>query len=139
MFETIVAGIAKALGGQVIGAIADGYKTKVNAGVSHDAITQEMVGRELAVQQREIEAQQAIRIAQTGVWYTPENMFAYVLVVYFSKCILFDKVVASIFIGKSIFSTDPIQGELLTWAGMIMLFLFGKRGFENIARIMARK
>jgi len=35
-------------------------------------------------------------------------------------------------------STDPLAGEAATWAGMIMLFLFGKLGFENIARILKR-
>jgi hypothetical protein len=35
-------------------------------------------------------------------------------------------------------STDPLTGEVAGWAGMIMLFYFGKRGFENVARILKR-
>lgn len=134
----LVAMLAKMFGGQIIGAIADAYKSKVEAGVSHDKLTADMVVRELEVQQREIEAQKEIRIAQVGHWYTPENLFAYVLVGYFAKCIIFDKVIASFF-SSNIFITDPITGELLTWAGMIMIFLFGKRGIENVARILARR
>ncbi|HET7679360.1 MAG TPA: hypothetical protein VFK79_04400 [Xanthobacteraceae bacterium] len=32
----------------------------------------------------------------------------------------------------------PADREVATWAGMIVLFLFGKLGFENIAPILKR-
>ena len=125
------------IGGPIVTGLINAYKAKLEAGNTTERIAADLAQRELAVQQVEAEAQKEIRIAQTGRWYIPENLFAYVLVGYFAKGILFDKVVASFFSDK-IFVTDPIQGDLLAWAGMIMLFLFGKRGFENIARILKR-
>ena len=88
----------------------------------------------MLLQQRELELQTELRIAQTGRWCTPENLFCYIMVVYFGKIVVWDKVLGSFTAGN----TDPLAGEVATWAGMIMLFLFGKRGFENIARILKR-
>lgn len=129
--------LANLIGGPVVNGLINAYKAKLEAGNTAERIAADLAVREMQVAEREIEAQKQIRIAQTGKWWIPENLFAYVLVAYFAKCILFDKVIGSFF-GRDIFSTDPIQGDLLAWAGMIMLFLFGKRGFENIARIIKR-
>jgi hypothetical protein len=137
MLKWVLGKVFDFAGGKVVSGIVEGYKAKLEAGNDSARIAADLAGRELLVQQREMEVQTQLRIAQTGRWYIPENLFAYVLVVYFGKCILFDKVIGSLF-GKDIFLTDPIQGDLLKWAGMIMLFLFGKRGFENIARIIKR-
>lgn len=131
----LVAMLAKMFGGQIIGAIADAYKSKVEAGVSHDKLTADMVVRELEVQQREIEAQKEIRLAQVGRWYTPENLFCYIVVIYFAKIVVWDKVLGSFTDG----TTDPLTGSSAEWAAMIVMFLFGKRGAENIARILARR
>jgi hypothetical protein len=129
--------IANLIGGPIVNGLINAYKARLEAGNTTERIAADLAQRELAVQQAELEAQKEIRIAQSGRWYIPENLFAYVLAIYFAKAILFDKVIASFF-GQDIFSTDPITGELLAWAGMIMIFLFGKRGIENVARILKR-
>lgn len=56
------------------------------------------------------------------------------MVIYFGKVVLWDKVLGPLTGG----STDALTGEAATWAGMIMLFYFGKRGIENVARILKR-
>ena len=56
--------------------------------------------------------------------------------IYFGKSILVDKVIASL-VGAD-WATDPIKGDLATWAGMIMVFFVGKRGIENVARIIRK-
>jgi hypothetical protein len=122
------------VGGSVVGGLVEGYKATLEAGNTKERIAADLAGRELLVQQRELELQTELRIAQTGRWYTPENLFCYIMVIYFGKIIVFDKVLASLTNG----STDPLAGEAATWAGMIMLFLFGKRGLENVARILKR-
>ena len=35
-------------------------------------------------------------------------------------------------------ATDAITGQGAEWAGWIMLFYVGKRGFENVARIIRK-
>lgn len=123
------------LGGRVIGGLVDGYKARLEAGNTAERIAADLAGKEMALQRRELELQTQLRIEQTGKWYTPENLFCYIMVIYFGKIVVFDKVLGSLTAG----STDPLTGEAATWAGMIMLFLFGKRGFENIARILRRR
>jgi len=36
-------------------------------------------------------------------------------------------------------STDAVTGEVAHWAGAIMAFYFGKRGIENVARIVGNR
>jgi len=38
----------------------------------------------------------------------------------------------------SVFTTDPLTGDAIGWASMVMAFYFGKRGIENVARILKR-
>jgi hypothetical protein len=78
--------------------------------------------------------QTELRKAQIGHRYEPEHLFGYVMVIYFAKVVLWDKVLGSLTGG----STDPLTGEVATWTGMIMPFYFGKLGLENVARILKR-
>jgi hypothetical protein len=122
------------LGGRIVSGLIEGYKAKLEAGNTQERIAADLAARELVIQQREMELQTELRIAQIGRWTTPENLFCYIMVVYFGKVVLWDKVLGALTSGH----TDPLGGDVATWAGMIMLFLFGKRGFENIARILKR-
>ena len=127
------------LGGPVVKGLVDGYKAKLAAGNTSERIAVDAAAGEMAVQTVEIREQHATRRAQIGHPWEPEKLFAYIMVAYFGKLVLFDKIVGS-FAGytQNIFQTDPLTGEAMTWAGLIMLFLFGKRGFENIARIIKK-
>jgi hypothetical protein len=126
LIGTLLPGIGKTL--------VDGYKAKLDATNTSEHIRADLAARELALQQREAELQTELRKAQIGRWYEPEHLFGYVMAIYFAKVVLWDKVLGSITSG----TTDPLGGDVATWAGMIMLFYFGKRGFENVARILKR-
>lgn len=128
--------LASFLGGPVISGLIKAYQAKLTAGNTSERIAADLAGRELAVQQTEIQAQAQLRIAEVGKWYEPDHLFGYIMVIYFGKAILIDKVLASV-IGAD-WSTDPIKGDLAIWAGWIMTFYIGKRGFENVARIIKR-
>jgi hypothetical protein len=127
------------LGGPFAKAAVDAYKAKLDTENSKDAHTADLVARELAVQQAETDVQTKLKIAQIGHAWEPEKLFAYIIVVYFAKIVLFDKVIGS-FAGytPNIFRTDPLTGEAVGWAAMVMAFYFGKRGIENVARILKR-
>jgi len=124
------------IGGPIVKGLIDAYKAKLDAGNTSEHIAADLAARELAVQQREIEVQGQLRIAEIGKWYEPTHLFAYIMVIYFAKAVLVDKVIASI-VGAD-WSTDPLKGDIATWAGMIMAFYVGKRGVENVARILKR-
>lgn len=126
--------IVSVFGGKVIDGLVSGYKAKLDAGNNSERIAADLAGRELQVQQREIEVSGQLRIAQVGHWWEPEHLFAYIVVIYFAKIVIWDVVLGSLTGG----STDPLRGPIAEWAGLIMMFLFGKRGIENVARILKR-
>lgn len=134
MLATVLGWLGSLLGGPFAKAAVDAYSAKLSAENSKDAHTAELAKRELAVEQRELELRTQLRIAQIGKWYEPEHLFGYVMAVYFGKVIIWDKVFGALTHG----TTDSITGDVGTWAGWIMLAYFGKRGVENLARIIKR-
>jgi hypothetical protein len=119
------------LGGPVIKGLIDGYKAKLEAGNTSERIAADLAGRELEVQRREAEVAADYKRALIGHWYEPTNLFGYIMVVYFGKIIIWDKVL-------KLGVTDSITGQGAEWAGWIMMFYVGKRGFENVARILRK-
>lgn len=125
-------GIAKWAASFLTGPIFDdalkAYQAKLAAGTSHDTIAAGLADRELQVQQREMELQTQLRIAELGRWYEPEKLMGYTVAIYFAKLLIWDKVLG-------LGSTDP----LLDWAGStataIVMFYFGKRTIDNITKI----
>ncbi len=118
-------------GGPVIKGAIDAYKAKLEAGNTAERIAADLAARELDVQRREIEVQGEYKVALIGHWYEPVNLFGYIMVFYIGKVMVWD---AALGLG----STDAVRGDVGVWAGMIMIFYVGKRGLENIARIIKR-
>jgi hypothetical protein len=140
MFATVLGWLGNLLGGPFAKAAVDAYRAKLSAENTSEKVAADLASRELAVQQAEDQTRSQLKIAQIGHAWEPEKLFAYIIVVYFAKIVLFDKVIGS-FAGytPNIFRTDPLTGEAVGWAAMVMAFYFGKRGIENVARIIARK
>ncbi len=120
------------LTGPIINGALKAYDAKLKAGNTSETIAANLATRELEVQKREIEVQSDYKRSLIGHWYEPTNLFGYTMVIYFGKIIVWDKV-----LGWGV--TDPITGAGAEWAGMIMMFYIGKRGFENVAAILKRK
>jgi len=140
----MLAWLASFLSGPIINGVINAYKAKLESGNTRERIAADLAARELAVQQVEVQAQAALKVAEVGHPWEPEKLFAYILVIYFAKIVLWDKVLGS-FLGQSCykdvcssFLTDPLTGEAIGWAALIMGFYFGKRGIENVARILKR-
>ena len=122
------------LGGPIVNGLIAAYKAKLDAGNTADNIAANLAARELAVEQRELEVTAQLKTAEIGKWYEPDHLFGYIMVVYFGKIVLWDKVLNYWTDG----STDPIKGDAGMWAGMIMVFYVGLRGSQNLARIIKR-
>jgi hypothetical protein len=131
--------VANLVAGPVLGKAIEAYKAKLEAGNDRERMAHELAARELDVQMREAEAQSRLKTAQIGHPFEPEKLFATIIVIYFAKLVIWDKVIGS-FAGytENIFRTDPLTGEAVGWAAMVMAFYFGKRGIENVARILRR-
>lgn len=121
-------------GGPVVKGMVDAYKAKLDAGNTEERIAADLAARELAVQQREAELNTEYKRAIIGRWYEPVQLLGYIMVIYVGKVIMWDKVLGSMTGGR----TDTIEGAVGEWAGLIIMFLIGKRGAENVARIIKR-
>jgi hypothetical protein len=132
MFAWLTGKIASALGGQIVGGLVDGYKAKLAAGNDASRIAADLAGRELTVQQREIEVQGELRKAQVGVWYEPEKIMGYTVAIYFGKLLIWDKVLG-------LGTTDALTGWAGTTASLIVAAYFGKRSVETAIRIWKAK
>lgn len=119
------------LTGPLINGAIDAYKAKLAAGNTDGQIAADLAGRELAVQQKEIEVQAQIRIAELGRWYEPDKLMGYAVAIYLGKLLIWDKVLG-------LGSTDPLAGWVEVTSNLVVGFYFGKRGFENVARILKR-
>ena len=123
--------LASLIGGPIVTGLIDAYKAKLAAGNTQDKIAADLAARELAVQEAETAAQAQLRIAEIGHWYEPDHLFGYIMVAYFAKIVIWD-------VTLGLGSTDPLRGEVATWANLIIVSYFGKRTFENVTRILKR-
>jgi hypothetical protein len=123
--------LASFLGGPVINGLIKAYQAKLTAGNTSEKIASDLAARELAVQEVEIKAQTQLRIAQIGKWYEPEHLASYIFVLYIAKVVVWDTMLG-------LGSTPAVRGNVGDWLGLIAMFLFGKRGIENVARILKR-
>jgi hypothetical protein len=123
--------LASFLTGPLLQSGVDAWKAKLQADSDKDKIAADLAGRELIVQQRELELQTQLRIAELGRWWEPDKLMGYAVALYFGKLLIWDKVLG-------LGSTDPLAGFAAVTANLVVSFYFAKRGFENIARIIKR-
>jgi hypothetical protein len=119
------------IGGPIVKSLIDAYKAKLAAGNTSEKIASETAAGEIAAQVAETNAIMRYRIAEIGHWYEPDKIMGYAVALYFAKLLIWDKV-----LGLGV--TDPLGGFAATTANLVVVFYFGKRGFENIARILKR-
>jgi hypothetical protein len=120
------------LGGPLVRAALDAYRAKLESGTNTDVINADLASRELQVQIREMELAAETRKVELGRWWEPDKLMGYAVAVYFGKILIWDKVLR---LGV----TDELGGWAGTTATVIVGAYFGKRGFENIVRIMSRR
>ncbi|XUM25101.1 hypothetical protein ACRAVF_33750 (plasmid) [Bradyrhizobium oligotrophicum S58] len=119
------------LGGPVIKGLIDAYQAKLKAGNVDSKIAADLAAGEIAAQVSETNAITNYRTAEIGHWYEPDKLIGYAVAIYFSKLLVWDKVLG-------LGTTDPLAGFASTTANLVVAFYFAKRGFENIARIIKR-
>ena len=117
----------------ITGPFLEAYKAKLAALNNKDTLAVQLAVKEI---EAEIEARKqaaAIIIAEQGRWWTalPRPLMAYIVCVYFGKVIIWDKLFA-------LGSTDPLTGDVASWAGIIVTTYFGGRTIEKVARIFKR-
>ena len=124
------------LGGPIVSGLIKAYQAKLAAGNVESKIAADLAASEIAAQTAETQAQTQYRIAELGHWFEPDKIMGYCVAAYVFKLMIWDKVLG-------LGSTDGLCkiGDNC-WAGWvantIVVFYFGKRGFENVARIIRK-
>jgi len=119
------------IGGPVIKGLIDAYNAHLQAVTQDKTIAADLAGKEIAAQQLEIQADTQLKIAEIGHPWEPEKLAFYIVLVFFAKCVIWDTVLG-------LGTTPSLKGDVSMWAGLVMSFYFGKRTFENVARIIKR-
>lgn len=119
------------IGGPVIKGLLDAYNAHLKAMTDDKQIAADLAGKEIAAQTAEAQIQNSLKTAEIGHPYEPEKLAFYIVLVFFAKCVVWDTVLG-------LGTTPPLKGDVSIWSGMVMGFYFGKRTFENVARIIKR-
>lgn len=119
------------VGGPVIKGLLDAYNSHLKATTTDKQTAADLAGKEIAAQTAEAQAQTQLKIAEVGHFWEPEKFAFYIVLVFFAKCVVWDTVLG-------LGTTPSLKGDVSIWAGMVMGFYFGKRTFENVARIIKR-
>jgi hypothetical protein len=119
------------LGGPVIKGLIDAYQAKLKAGNIDTKIAADLAASEIAAQTLETQSLTQLKIAEIGHPWEPEKIAFYIVLAFFAKCVVWDTILG-------LGSTPALKGDISIWAGLVMSFYFGKRTFENVARIIKR-
>ena len=119
------------LGGPVIQGLLNAYNAHLKATTDDKTIAADLAGKEIAAQTAETQAITQYRIAEIGHWYEPDKIMGYLVALLLGKLILWDTCLG-------LGTTNLHDGWLTTTSNLIVGFYFGKRGFENVARIIKR-
>ena len=121
------------LGGPLLNNLLGAYKARLENASGQDKMAVELAIKEI---EAEIEARRnanTIIIAEQGRWWTamPRAIVQWSFALFVAKVVVWDKVLA-------LGSTDPLNGDVASWAGMLMAMWFGGRTIEKVAQIFRR-
>lgn len=125
--------LANLISGPIISGAINAYKAKLEAGNNSERIAADLAAKDFALQERERALATQIALQEEGRWWTalPRAIVTYSFAIFVAKCVVWDKV-----LGWG--STDPLTGDISTWAGWVMGVWFGGRSLEKVARILKR-
>jgi len=123
--------IMQLIGGPVVSGLISAYREHLKATTEDHNIAADLAAKEIAAQSAETDARTRLKIAEIGHPWEPEKLAFYVVLTFFAKCIVWDTILG-------LGTTPSLKGDVSVWAGLVMSFYFGKRTFENVARIIKR-
>jgi hypothetical protein len=129
--------LAPLLSGVFSGAFSsliDGYKAKLAAENTTDKLAVDLAAKEIEAEIAARAEATKIMTLENGRWFTwmPRAIVQWSFALFVAKVVVYDKVFA-------LGSTDPLNGDVGAWAGMVMVTWFGGRSLEKIAQVFGRK
>jgi hypothetical protein len=125
--------LASLIGGPLVNGLITAYKAKLDATNTQDRIAADLATKEIEAEIESRRQASAIIIAEQGRWYTAciRPLFAAPFIIFAWKVVVWDKVLG-------LGTTDPLTGDISTWAGYVIIAYFGGRLIEKVARIFRR-
>jgi hypothetical protein len=123
--------IMQFIGGPVISGLINAYNSYLKNQTEDARIAADLAGKEIAAQTVEAQARTQLKIAEIGHPWEPEKLAFYVTLIFYAKCVVWDTVLG-------LGTTPALKGDVSVWAGLVISFYFGRRTFENVARILKR-
>jgi len=117
------------LGGPFINGLLSAYGNWLKSQNTAENIAANLAARELAVQSQEIISNTQYRIAELGHWYEPDKIMGYITALLLAKIVVWDTI-----LGLGV--TNLHQGWMTQTTNLIVVSYFGKRGIENVAKII---
>lgn len=126
--------LAGLLTGPLINGAIEAYKAKLANDNSHDRLAADLAAKELTLEVRTRELNTQLLIAEQGRWWTAaiRPLLALPVIIYMWAVIVYDKVLG-------LGSTDPLTGDVATWAGVIITTYVGGRSIEKAAAMLKRR
>jgi hypothetical protein len=126
--------LASFLAQPVINGAIEAYKQKLAAGNNQDKIAADLAAKELELEARTRELQTQLMIAEQGRWWTAiiRPLIAMPVIIYMWAVIVWDKVLG-------LGTTDPLTGDVATWAGVVITTYVGGRSLEKAAALFKRR
>jgi hypothetical protein len=121
--------IMQFIGGPVVSGLINAYNSYLKAQTQDAKIAADLAAREIAAQTAEAQAQTQLKIAEIGHPWEPDKLAFYVTLLFYAKCVVWDTMLG-------LGTTPALKGDVSVWAGLVMSFYFGRRTFENVARII---
>jgi hypothetical protein len=122
--------LASFLGGPVINGLIAAYKAKLEAGSNQDTLAADLAGKDLELQAKERELNVKQMQAEEGRWWVaaPRAIVCWCVAVYAAKVVVWDTV---LHLGM----TYPLKGVMSDAFSTVIVFWFGGRTIEKVARI----
>lgn len=119
------------IGGPVVSGLISAYQAYLKNQTQDATIAANLAAKEIAAQTAEAQANTQLKIAEIGHPWEPEKLAFYIVLAFFAKCVVWDTILG-------LGTTPALKGDVSIWSGLVMSFYFGKRTFENVARIIKR-
>ena len=125
--------LASLLGGPIVNAVIAGYKAKLDAANTKDALAAGLAAKEIEAEIAARADARAIIIAEQGRWYTAivRPLLVLPFGLYVWKIVLVDVVLG-------LGSTDPLRGDMATVMMIVIGSYFGGRTIEKVAQVFKR-
>src|SRR5258705_4806477 len=129
----LLAPLLSSVFGSAFSSLVDGYKARLAAMNTEDKLAVDLATKDIEAEIEARKSAQAIIIAEQGRWWTaaPRALVQWSFALFVAKVVVYDNMLG-------LGSTDALNGDVASWAGMVMVTWFGGGTIEKVVQIFRR-